>query len=74
MNIYAESGAKVRCVSLTAGYECDQKRAREYLELNQIYTVDYTEVYNWCTDVYLREFPMIAFNSVIFEDVEGDDK
>ena len=69
MNIYAIKGHRVKCNTLDAGYEYDQQRAKEHLEVGKEYTVDYTEVDNWTTRVFLEEFPEISFNSVFFEDV-----
>jgi hypothetical protein len=69
MNIYAIEGHRVKCDTFDAGYEYDRERAREYLEIGKEYTIDYTVVDSWSTDVYLKEFPNIVFNSVFFEDV-----
>jgi hypothetical protein len=69
MNIYATHGHRVRCATLTAGYESDRQDAIKYLVIGNEYTVDYTMVHNWSTDVFLVEFPNISFNSVFFEDV-----
>jgi len=68
MNIYADNGDKVVCHTYEAGYDSDKERAKEYLEVGKIYTIDYTEVDSWSTTVYLQEFPLIPFNSVFFED------
>lgn len=69
MEIYALRGHKVKCVTLTAGYKHDQEIAKRNLLLNEIYTVDHTDVHNYSTDVYLEEIPGVAFNSVFFDDV-----
>lgn len=69
MNIYAKDGDKVICSTLDAGYEHHKEVANQYLEVGKIYTVEYTIVDSWHTDVYLKEFPEINFNSVFFEDV-----
>lgn len=78
MNIYALEGHKVRCITFSAGYDYDKEMAKKHLELNKEYTVDYTSVDGYSTDVHLKEFPNIKFNSVFFEDVveqsEEDDK
>ena len=68
MNIHAENGHKVICYTHDAGYDSDKKKALEYLEIGKIYTIDYTDVHSWHTNVYLQEFPLISFNSVFFED------
>lgn len=68
MNIYALEGHKVKCSTLNAGYEGEKTKAKKHLEVGKSYTVDYTNVDNWSTDVFLKEFPGIGFNSVFFED------
>jgi hypothetical protein len=69
MNIYALEGHKVRCTNLTGGYDHHQETAKKHLAVGQEYTVEYTDVGSWHTDVYLKEFPDVNFNSVFFEDV-----
>lgn len=68
MNIYAENGDKVIFINDTSGYESDQEKAKKYLEKGKVYTVAATDVGGWHTDVYLKEIPGQAFNSVLFED------
>lgn len=69
MNIYAIEGHRVRCSTFDAGYDYDKEKATKHLELGKEYTVEYTDVDGWSTDVVLSEFPNIKFNSVFFEDV-----
>jgi hypothetical protein len=71
MNIYAEEGTKVVAWNTTSGYNSDKERFKRYFNKGEIYTVDYTEVGGWHTNVYLKEYPNVAFNSVQFEDLEG---
>ena len=68
MDIYATEGHKVIATDLDNGYPHHAELAKKHLTKGEIYTVDYTEVENWHTDVYLKEFPDIAFNVVHFED------
>lgn len=68
MNIYARNGHKVIFANPTAGYKDDQRIAKQHLTVGHSYTIDYTDVGSWHTDVYLLEFPNRAFNSVMFED------
>lgn len=68
MNIYAKSGHKVIFKHPNYGYENDQETARKHLKVGGKYTVENTSVDTWKTDVYLKEVPGIAFNSVLFED------
>lgn len=70
MNIYALKGHRVTCKTFDAGYAYERTTARRYLNLNSIYTIDYTEVDQLPTSVYLKEFPEIPFNSVFFDDVD----
>lgn len=67
MNIYARSGDKVKYLAEN-GHDDQLIDANKFLEKGMVYTVDKTIVYGWHTDVYLREFPGKAFNSVHFED------
>lgn len=78
MNIYALKGHKVRCDNLSSGYEYLLEIARQYLELGKEYVVERTSVDSYQTEVWLQEFPDIAFNSGLFEDAvkqtEADDE
>ena len=79
MNIYAIKGHKVKCSSLTAGYQQDIVRAERYLELDKEYTIEQTHVSGYQTSVFIEEVPNISFNSVLFEDTveqssEDDEK
>lgn len=71
MNIYAVEGHKVRVTTLKGGYEPDQQMATEHLEVGKEYTIESTSVSGWSTSVILKEIPNKIFNSVFFEDVEG---
>ena len=70
LDIYAKSGTKVRGEfengKIKHGHDHDQEHAMKYLKPDTIYTIDRTEVDSWHTDVYLKEFPNISFNSVHF--------
>ena len=79
MNIYALKGHKVKCSILKGGYKHHEETANIYLSIGNTYTVENIDVEDWHTDVYLQEFPGIAFNSIFFEDEsiqvkEGDKK
>jgi hypothetical protein len=71
MEIYAIKGHQVKVTSKTAnsGYPSDSDKVKKYLEIEKIYTVNYTDVHSSSTSVYLQEIPNIAFNSVNFESV-----
>lgn len=71
MNIYALKGHKVICNdNLDTGYKQDSIRAKYYLEVGKVYTVEHTEVSNTSTYVWLEEIPNKSFNSIYFEDVD----
>ena len=70
MNIYAKEGHKITVTEETInyGYNHHKEMANKHLKVGEVYTVDHTEVGGWHTDVYIKEVPNIAFNSVHFED------
>lgn len=68
MNNDAPKGTKVKFAFPKNGYKSDQEFANQHLEEDMIYTVDFTSVGGWHTDVYLEEFPGKPFNSVLFEE------
>jgi hypothetical protein len=71
MNIYALEGFKVKVTpeTLKNGYNYDSDLVKKNLEINKSYTVLRTHVHSSSTDVILKEFPEIKFNSVNFEDI-----
>jgi len=68
MDIYSKEGTKVtpnyKDGKPVNGSEYDAKKVLKHLQHGQWYTVQSTDVGNWSTDVYLKEFPGIPFNSV----------
>ena len=72
MEIFAMEGYKVKVTEDTKnnGSDYDVELVNKHLTIGETYTVDYTIVHNFSTDVYLKEFPKIRFNSVNFEGVE----
>jgi len=68
MNIYAKQGSKVIFSNPNAGYDFDQQRAGEHLEVGKVYTVRRTEVQDSSSQVFLEEVPAIGFNTVLFTD------
>jgi hypothetical protein len=73
MEIYAKENDKIVYKNINSGHEHDQKEANKYLIAGNIYTVDYTHVESFHTDVYIKEVPNISFNSVMFEDVNDEE-
>lgn len=70
MDIYAKKGHRVVFSNPESGYQHHQNTAKEYLKVGKTYTINKTEVSNYHTDVYLEEVPGVAFNSVLFEDLD----
>lgn len=70
MNIYAKENDKVICKTHSAGYTNDVEK--KHLEIGKQYTVERTIVHQSSTEVFLKEFPGISFNSVFFEDFKED--
>ena len=69
MNIYAEEGSRVIYTG-KGGYDYHRETANNHLTVGNTYEVYFTDVGGWHTDVYLKGFETIPFNSVMFEDVE----
>jgi len=71
MDIYAKEGHRITVTDETInyGYNHHKETANKYLKAGNIYTVDHTDVDGWHTDVYIKEVPGVAFNSIHFEDV-----
>jgi len=49
------------------GYDSDRKTAKKYLEVGKSYAIEKIEVGDFNTKVWLKEFPNIYFNSVLFD-------
>ena len=71
MDIYTKTGSKIVLAFYDKGMESDIKNAKKYLKLNDVYTLDKTEVYEDITFIYLSEFPGIRFNSLQFENIQN---
>ena len=69
MNIRTPAGQKVRYAFPENGYPYQQDVASAHLQVGGVYTVERTEIDSWTTDVYLKEFPDVRFNSVLFENL-----
>jgi hypothetical protein len=71
MDTHSKEGTKVIVTkfSISNGYTSQIKQAKKHLKVGGQYTVDRTEVSGWHTNVFIKEFPDIAFNSVLFEDI-----
>ena len=70
MDIYDKSERQVVCVSNKNNhfYDCDKNSP--LLTVGEKYTVMDVDVCSWHTEVWLKEFPDVEFNSVCFEEIE----
>lgn len=67
MDIYSKPGTKVIYAYPENGWDDDKKWLKKFnLVVGQEYTVDYIEVDNSHSYVYLKEFPNQSFNTVNF--------
>lgn len=68
MNIHSKPGDKVIVTAETVnnGYSVDKERVSQYLKMDTLYEVEKTEVFDFTTNVFLKAFPGISFNSVSF--------
>ena len=62
-DIWNDSERKVVCVRTSTDIH-------SLLEIGKEYTVANVDVHSWNTDVYLKEFGNISFNSVCFNEIE----
>jgi hypothetical protein len=69
MNIYAPSGTLVMVTDTSAknGYTSDEQQIEKHCKIGDVYHVTRTIVHSSSSEVYLKEFPGIAFNTVNFE-------
>lgn len=68
MNIKNMTPREVVCIRNENNnfFDCDKNS--NMLEVGKTYTLRKMNVYNWYTEVELKEFPDILFNSVCFEE------
>lgn len=73
ININDYSQRKVICVGNGNNnfFSCD--RNSPLLDIGKIYNVVSINVYSWHTEIRLKEFPDIPFNSVCFNEIGGAD-
>lgn len=77
MNIYTLPGKMVKMTDATKynGTDSEKGLANKYIDLNEEYELDHTEVGKYHTKVYLKEYGrMLTFNSVSFENVTKQSK
>ena len=67
MDIYSQPGDKVICAFPHAGYPYDQEKLLKHrIAVGDVVTVEKTEIHGWSTDLYLKEYPGVRFNTVNF--------
>ena len=74
MNIYTLPGKIVYSFTHTGGTPEEIKLIKELIEIGKPYTVEKTVVHTWHTEVYLKEFPGISFNSIFFRNLLNQSK
>jgi len=67
----AQSGDKVIFKYPEACELWNRKNAKEHLKMGETYTVDRVSIHREHTNVYLREFPGVRFNSAHFVLIVG---
>jgi len=76
MGIDEKEGTRITLIhkdcKLINGRESDRQYASEYLEIGDLYTVNYIDVDRWSSGVYLKEVPGRCFNTVMFKVVKDD--
>lgn len=70
MNIHSKPGTKVKFIDKN-GTKQDKKYASKILNIEDVYTVKSIEVHRWVSYVTLEEVPNHEFNTVMFEDYNG---
>jgi len=73
LDIHAQQGTKVKCVHWDWGYDIDQMTAKKHLKKDGEYTVDHIDIFNSYSYLYLREFPHIVFNAIMFISVKENE-
>lgn len=69
MNIYAPTGTLVTITESSAknGYIPDKQQIEKHCKIGEVYQVSRTVVHSSSSEVYLKEFPGVGFNTVNFE-------
>src|SRR5690606_10525551 len=71
MNIYSKPGTKIRFDHENAGYPGDGERAKKYIKVGEIYTVEKIDIGQSCSRVILKEVPNVEFNTVLFSNTDN---
>jgi hypothetical protein len=54
------------------GYDCDRDLAKKYLKVGASYEILQKVVHSFRTEIFLKNFPDVGFNSVLFDIVEAE--
>jgi len=65
LNIYSKKGAKLIYLDKN-GYDTQREEANKFLKKGEIYTVDHVDIFKSTSTVFLKEFPGMGFNMVMF--------
>ena len=69
MSIHQKKGWYVFYKGSPYGTESDREKARKHkLELGKTYTIEKIDIIASTVEVYLQEFPGIAFSNLLFDD------
>lgn len=69
MNIHTAEGSKVVFAFPENGYEGEQESIKKYMEVGDVFTVEFVDIGQSYTNVYLKEITERGFNSVFFANV-----
>lgn len=71
MDIFDDMPRKIKCID---NYDNTWgiSGTGHLLEVGKEYSLDFLVVHDWYTEVYLEEFDGMAFNSVLFGEVENE--
>lgn len=70
LNIHNENERKILCVSNHTDGMMMSCSNHHLLEVGKVYTLIDLVVHDSYTEVYLKEFPDLEFNSVVFDEIE----
>lgn len=69
MDIFNSKPRPIKCVRNDAHGMMIYSENHHLLEIGKTYHLEDMDVNTWFTGVYLKEFPNVPFNSVMFEEV-----
>lgn len=72
MNIYNTKPRKIKCIRNDDKAWGGGGENHHLLEIGKEYTLEDVEIHSLHTIVYIKEFPNLEFNSVVFEELENE--